>query len=339
MQTPQHDVGADVTPELAASLEPALRDVVLRYPLPAATSGFDVFSEVIEINELRVHAFGISTTTEALGVVAGSAAELRRAPRERAYFELLERAVIMESRGLRERSDADEDSEHARNKLSLSNGVALHSTWRDATRSAALEIVERDRVLRSWYGGARPERISTNLGSWSVRLSGEYELSVVRFRVGVDLVDERATVVGIIAFPRSSHAPLSMGFAARGSVDEALQAASRELLQQIAFGWGEPVPSESPVAAPTPEFHLDFYAYPGHHALLRDWLDGKHEGRGPALPEVAGAFRFTDITPSWMSKELCVVRAEHPSAVPLVFGLGHPWFPELPECMRVQPVA
>jgi hypothetical protein len=335
----EFDPGTDSGAVRATDLDPAMRDVIQRCPPPSTVRGVEVVSDIVEISELRVRAVGISAATETLGEVTGASADLERAPFDRAYFELLERLAVKEIAARSVSGSGGEQVLSSERRLSLSNGVALQVSSERAAISAALELVERDRVLRSWYGGARPERISPSLGEWSARLSAEYQLSVVRFREGLDVADVRATVVGIIAFPRSIHAPLSMGFAARPSLDESLQAASRELLQQIAFGWGEPVPSESPAVAPTPEFHLDFYSYPGHHALLEAWLDGKHEGRGPVLPDVAGAFRFTDITPTWMEGGLRVVRAEHPSAVPLVFGLGHPWFPELPECMRVQPIA
>jgi hypothetical protein len=73
--------------------------------------------------------------------------------------------------------------------------------------------------------------------------------------------------------------------------------------------------------------------------LLEAWLAGEHEGKGPAPCDADGEFTFVELTPAWMRGELRLVRAENPAAIPLVFGVGHPWFPDLPESMRVQPIA
>jgi ribosomal protein S12 methylthiotransferase accessory factor YcaO len=271
-------------------------------------------------------------------LATGAAADRLEPPLERAYFELLERLVLTDN-VVEMRSGARRDRPGAaQRRLSVSNGVALHGDLVRATRAAALEAIERDRVLRSWYGGERPERVDVPLGISSSSLRSDYELRVVRFRKGVELAGQETIVVGIVAFPRVAHAPLSVGFAARSELDDAVAAAERELLQQVAFGWGEGVPSESPEAEPTPEFNLDFFAYPGNHVVLRRWLDGEHEGRGPDLPSEEGDFWFEELTSPWLGAGLRVVKAFHANAVPLVFGIGHPWFEDLPECMRVQPI-
>jgi hypothetical protein len=299
--------------------------------LPRHVGVPETMVECVEIDDLRVHVVGLAVTLESGETVTGAAADLNVAPLERSHFELLERIAISEA-------GAGDEVTATFQKGSRSNGVALHAGFLRASRCAALELVERDRVLRSWYGGARPKLVD-GPRAWPAALDRHYTVVLCRFDEGIGFAGCGSQVAGIIAFPRSPEAPLSMGFAARDSFEDAVRAASGELLQQVAFGWGEPVPAEPPEAATTPEFHLDFYAYSGHHRLLEGWLEGAHEGRGPALPAIAGTFRFTDITPPWMDRDLRVVRAEHPSAVPLVFGLGHPWFDDLPEFMLVQPMA
>jgi hypothetical protein len=297
--------------------------------LPPHAGALDMFTECVEIDELRVYVVGLSVVLANGSLVTGAAASLVAPPRERSYFELLERLAL---------SGEGVELDAAGVARSKSNGVALNDGFERAARRAQLELIERDRVLRSWYGGARP-RILRGVRAWPGSLERHYDLEVCCFEEGIDREEGGVQVVGIIAFPRDPSVPLSMGFGARDSLEEALDAAVAELLQQIAFGWGEPVPSVPPQAVPSPEFHLDFYAYPPHSELLAAWLAGAHEGMGPALPRAAGEFRFIDITPTWMGRGLRVVRATHPAAIPLVFGLGHPWFPDLPECMRVQPIA
>jgi hypothetical protein len=146
-------------------------------------------------------------------------------------------------------------------------------------------------------------------------------------------------VAAVFGFPRGSEAPLLLGFGVQHQLGDAVAGAAREALQQLAFGWGEPVPESPPEAAATPEFHLDYYAYPPHHAVLRAWLEGAHYGQGPRLPGGGGTARYTDITPSSVSGRLAVIKCTHEGALPLAFGPGHPLLGDLPHCMRVHPIA
>jgi hypothetical protein len=295
-----------------------------------SVSEIEVHVEVVEIAGVPVHCVGLETTHRSYSVT-GAAAALTEPPFARAYYELIERVTIVEARSTTETTDPFQ-------RLSVSNGVAVQLDAQRARRSAALELFERDRVLRSWYGGMRPRLLDVQVAAWPAEFEHHYTIRAYEFADGVEWTDGDAYTVGVFAFPRRREAPLCVGFAARQSIDDALLAAGREFLQQAAFGWGQPVPDECPTVAPTPEFHLDFFAYPGNHARLERWLEGAHEGQGPTLPTSAGEFRFEDLTPPW-SQGVCVARAVHRAALPLVFGLGHPLLTELPEFMQVHPIA
>jgi len=212
----------------------------------------------------------------------------------------------------------------------------VQATLEDARKSAAWELVERDRVLRSWYGGKRPRRLEAAARWWPSELEEHYVIRAYEFVEGLEW--EGVRTASVIGLPRRAEVPLSMGFAARPALDDALAAATREFLQQVAFGWGQPVPDACPEEAATPEFHLDFFAYPGNHARLARWLEGEHVGRGPSLPATSGTFSFEELTPAW-ARGVSVVRAKHPGALRLAFGVGHPLLADLPEFMRVHPIA
>ena len=318
-----------------------LAELAERYPLPPGFGVVELFAAAVEAAGSVVHACGLSAEDAAGRVVTGAAAELAGAPVARSYFELLERAAIFASGG----TDATEPNASGQ-RYAVSSGVAVASTRKEARHRAHAELVERDRVLRSFYGETRPERLICASGSLlPASLDEHYELVAYRFAAsdrGVEVPRScggAVQVVGVFGFPRRNDAPLLLGFGARSSLAQALAAAARESLQQLAFGWGEPVPAAPPEPSPTPEFHLDHFAFPLHHARLRAWLEGEHHGRGPKLPESHGSARFVDLTPSSLRNRLYVVRCTHQGVLPLTFGAGHPLLGELPESMRVHPIA
>jgi hypothetical protein len=276
----------------------------------------------------------------------------------RAYYELLERTSVLEALecgvddylvrdhegravGKVGRNDVFPRSpEEATLVYSRSNGVAVASSWPAACRAAALELVERDRVLRSWYGALRPRAVP--LGVWQppTRLWDAYELEAHAFD-GVDAACSVA-VRGVFAFPRRPDAPLTYGFAAGATEQQALGAAMRECLQRLAFLWGEPLPAEPPAFAPTAEYHQEFFLQRSMHEHIRRWLAGRLVDRTPDLGRPAKAFpdRFVDLTPPALAGRTHVVRALPGDELPLVFGRGHPKVSGvLPAELAIHPIA
>jgi hypothetical protein len=292
--------------------------------------------------------------------VNGAAAELAGGadPLPRARFELLERVATIDALQARRvsyetrsldghrvgwasvdevfaESDAPSSYRHAR-----SNGVALHLDFARATARAVAELTERDRVLRAWLGETRPEPIPLTGFAAVLRDATDHVFRAVRFppsprpSFGASL-----HVAGVFGFPWSRSAPLVLGYAARTSLEDALEAAARESLQQLAFLSGETIPTEPPEIGPSALHHLEHWLYPGHHSVLVAWLDDGHAAFRPrgSLPNTAAAPRIVDLTPPAFGLRLSVVKAISPGAIPLVFG-AWPFARELPPELRVHPI-
>jgi hypothetical protein len=270
----------------------------------------------------------------------GSAAEVARPPLLRAYFELLERVSILEARrsaeslqvrdlaGTAYQTRASDrvfppDACPERQRLSLSNGVALHRSWREACQAALAELVERDRVLRSFAGELPPTRIDCSPGVLADAAAPHYEIQA--FELGSDdgTSPLRFQTAMLFLLPRSPQLPLVFGFGSAQQREAALNKAEREALQRLAFVWGEPLPQAPVSPSPTPEYHHDFYLCPANHVHLRAWLEGRrrssHRAQARACFDGAGA-RFLDLTPPALQGKLAVAKAISPSARRLRFG-------------------
>jgi ribosomal protein S12 methylthiotransferase accessory factor YcaO len=225
-----------------------------------------------------------------------------------------------------------------------SNGVALHEGWAAACERAYWELVERDRVLRAWWGETSPAALAiaedsplARLPSYEVKLCTFPGVSTAAWGAGIE-------VAGVIGFPLRADVPLFLGYAGRPSLLDAVEAATREAIQLLAFLWGESIPTEPPSRAPGPMMHLDHHLFPGNHAALRRWLEGDHRQYSSGLPE---AFRsrqveedslgFVDLTPRWM-RGLRVAKAISPHAALLTFGEA-PSVAHLPDPLRIHPIA
>jgi hypothetical protein len=156
--------------------------------------------------------------------------------------------------------------------------------------------------------------------------------------------DSDVEVAGVFAFPKREDAPLLYGFGARPSSQDALAVALGECIQRLGFLWGETIPFERPDLSPTPDFHQEFFLWPGAHGALHIWLRGCHTELGVELrrSEVApkSERRFVDMTPPELSSKLFVAKALAENEMPLVFGDGHPAVVgALPKGLRVHPVS
>ena len=315
-----------------------LRSLIAAWPLPAGYSEPQTFADEIEIAGVPVRRAGIQATTPGGEEVTGSAAVLHGSPLERAYFELLERAALLDA-AKRACPIRDPDGRlcgfappiaphtDLRSRPARSNGVALRPTWEDACRYARYELVERDRTLGAWYG-----ELSLAPAPPPACLTPFVTHDWIARTVPGDVDVEVAMVFG---FPREPGIPLARGFAGGASTEGALAAAAMEAIQTLAFLWGEPLPAEPPALSPTPLFHLDYYLWPGNHGALREWL----ETRPAAAPRaVAEATSFVDLTPPGC-ESLRVARAVCSSARELVFGEPPvPLRSALPASRQVHPI-
>lgn len=299
--------------------------------------------DTVDVDGLQLRRVGLTANDADGRMATGSAATIDDSAAPRAEYELGERAALLDAiartpatfpnrdRGGRlvgitpfaevfPTSDAPERWQPAK-----SSGVAMGSDWSSSCEHAQLELIERDRVLRSWAGlGPAPTRVSMPRGPWSSTRS--YDWEAYRLSASTSGADDSAEVACMFAFPRDSRAPLLRGFAAARTLERALERAMLECLQNLAFLWDEEIPAQAPAPSPTPLYHLDHYLWRGGHATLRGWLAGEGRARLPCTARTGGdtAIRFVDLTPPAAAGRFFVVRALDARALALGFGDGLP---------------
>ena len=292
-------------------------------PLPAGWEERDVVTDAIVVGSLQLRRAGVSARNVCGVEATGSAASAREPPLRRAWLELLERTAIVDASEVRLQGTGDR-------RLARSNGVAAGASWDDACERAALELAERDRVLRAWHGELTPDAVGPPDDVIAIE-SHDWEACLLG---GPTWLPEVCVAV-VIGFPRRPDLPLARGFAARRDPNAAVVAAGAEALQGLAFLWHEAPVDAPPEPAPTPIFHLDYYLYPPHHARLRAWLRGEHVGRVHRSSVEGGAVSFVDLTPAHLDGRVRVARAVCVGAESLEFGVGAD---TLPEELRVHPI-
>lgn len=329
---------------------------VFAHPLPDAWSELELVQDSITADGVELHRVGVATRSPAGEEITGAAVETGGAPLARGYFELLERVSTLEAIAARvplparntagelegwSSSPAElfvESDDPERWRYARSNGVAIHDSWQSACERAYFELVERDRVLRAWYGETRPIPVELPAGT-SLDGLQSYDVQASLFppapavTLGLDVV-----VVGVFGFPKREGLPLLLGYGARRLQVDAIEAAIRESLQALGFLWGEPLPSELPALGPSPAAHVEAMLYPPNHDRLRSWLRDGHEQFAPPARdcEPHGKVVFSDLTPSWLSG-LFVAKASCPQARPLAFGAS-PFVQHLPADLRAHPI-
>lgn len=330
-----------------------LKKLLSAYPLSPAWGEVKLFQEPVAIGGLCLQSVGLAVKDKAGMGVTGSAAEEGQAPLTRAYFELLERTSIIEAGSGNTAvwllHDLDREPRQALTKETLfpkspspsewnfarSNGVASQLTWEAACRSAELELIERDRVLRSWFGEIAPVRLDIPMPGLPQALQPHYELEAYGF------AGAGPSVVALFGFPKDPSTPRACGFGCAPDPKMALAAATRECLQGLSFLWGEPLTSSLPEFSPTPDYHQDTHLSPAGIARVRAWLAGGHlkfagGGKQPSPQETL----FGDITPKHLQGLLVVAKAYNPSYVPLTFGKFRPkTAPDFPEELLIHPIA
>jgi hypothetical protein len=232
-----------------------------------------------------------------------------------------------------------ESPEPLRWKWARSNGVAIATTWVEAAKRARWELIERDSVLRSFYGEVAP-RLVDDAGRMPGADFGDYDFR--SYALGAPSSDGVHTA-GVFGFPRRG-GPLVYGFGARRTLDDAVAAARSECLQRLGFLFGEAIPDAVPAPSPSPDFHQEYFLYPGNHGTLRRWLRGEHEKYRGCLNEsyvrAPQEPLYADLTPSVLEGRVCVARAIPNGHVPLAFGVALPLLtPFAPSDIAVHPIA
>jgi hypothetical protein len=312
------------------------------------------FLEAVEIDHLVVHTVGLLCASVRGTEVTGSAASSTSPPAERAYFELIERTALVDAMAgsAREFPIIDGAGERLGTlprhvvfpeapspeecRFALSSGVAAGWTIQGAAKAARAELIERDRVLRSWFGGGAPARQTPkSFGTWCP--SSSYDVEVYTF--SSDEPGSALAVAGVFAFPKVAYAPLAYGLAAADDSDTAIARAGGECQQRLAFLWGESLPADPPAFEPTAGYHQEFYLHPPTHALLRAWLRGDHAEGALSSGKSNRNPRFIDLTPEHLLSRLRVVKAVPDGELRLAFGRGHPDLAPTLQRYGVHPIA
>ncbi|HET6332238.1 MAG TPA: YcaO-like family protein [Polyangiales bacterium] len=335
------------TPADETSAHRRLEELQASHGMPMACTLQEVFLQRVNVGDLQLCMVGLVASTPGSATVTGAAADESGFPVDRAYFELIERLSIFLARSsssplvIRDRAGTQKgsrtpsqvfpaDKKPEVQRVSLSNGVALHTSWQRACDAAQAELIERDRVLRSFAGEYAPVLVPDADPQLAHSLRDDYEVSAYAF--GPKRKQLKHVAAGLFLFPLRESAPLVYGFGADASAVSALASAKREALQRLAFLWGEPLPAEPPPPQPVPDYHQEYYLYPAHHAILRDWLAGKRRpaatktDRTTKADETNSSFdaatSFVDLTIQGLAGALVVAKAIARGAAVLRFGLG-----------------
>lgn len=312
-----------------------LEKLLKKYPIPTELGTPELYDNCLQIDSFEIQLAGLALQTKYGMTVTGSAAEFSVCPVERAYFELLERLSIVDAEASgkssftvfdekrKEISRIDSHSVFPASgtdawRYAKSNGVAIQTSWEKACQGAKFELIERDRILRSWYGEVKPVELKEGLSLSSLpiqALKKYYDFQIFGFE----------KVVGVFAFPKAETSPRVSGFGAKPTLEASVEAAFRECMQGLGFLWGEEIPKTIPEASSSPEYHQEYYLHSLGIQKIQSWLNGgniKHAKSFSAVPMSSDPkdFQFIDLTPEWLPPGLVVVKAIHPSLLPLTFG-------------------
>lgn len=320
------------------------------YPLESCWEFPELFSAVTAVGAWRIQVAGWRTVNRLTGEeVTASAAAVDKMHHEAAYFQLLQRTAVAAFRPPDEVMFLDRDGVpvHAGPaptrrrspdpgawQFARANGIAGHTDPRTARRCAAMELVERDRVLRSWYGEICPE---SRPYEGPVLLREHYRFRAFSFGAG-----EQPEVAGVFGFPLRPDAPFINGFGAGDDWDEARSRAEAECLQQLGFLWGEAIPLADIPFSPTPLYHQKVFLSENGWRRVESWLEGEHlDYAKPRLPwfDVANTY-FYELTPEHLRGRITIVGALCDQAFPLFFGRCAELIPDtMPLDLWTHPVA
>lgn len=340
----------------SAVVPPELISLLSAHPLPSSWQLVDCFVGATALDGLCVQVVGLVARSNDGREAIGSAGERNAVPFARAFFELMERVVVLETLSKRDvihplldedgvsvdaawkfpSAPADVSYRYAR-----SNGVAAGSDWSGACAAARAELIERDRILRSWYGLSVPEPLPLPDEPALVSLAPYYDFALYGFP-SCSAAGDQLHVLALFGFPRQSSAPLIAGSGAGETRVAAWQRAFGECLQRWAFLWDESIPDAEPTFAPTAEYHQELFLWPVMHDALRAWLAGEHASdclRASIQRREEARMSFLNLG-GGSSANLTVVQAVSTAALPLVFGRGHPdVIGELSAELAVHPIA
>lgn len=268
-----------------------------------------VYSETEEVllEGASASVSGIALSLSEDDVIFGSALSFGEDSSIFAAYECLERFVISRDKPLLQ--------DGTKFRISISNGVALHQSIKEAQLAASLELIERSEILSSWYTNAPAQRLNHPKGFISLEnLSKLYDIKVYEFSHLNGF-----SVIGIFAFPRGAEVNFIAGYGAGLSVTSAYSKALKEFLARYHFLSSE-TDFQGVQFSPTADYHQDFYLSDKNYLLIEKWLESAENGLFGAQRQVAPLIEFQDITPGGWQEKLFVFRANSLQTFPLYFG-------------------
>ena len=295
-------------------------NLLQKFPLPHRWEFQERVCDTIDICGRTFYRNGLlaaSGNKMALGSVAGL-----QQREDLAYYELLERLYLQEF-FQREEVPAEEQKYYF---YAFSNGVAIHFNEDQALLGSRLELVERDRVLRSWYGQYIPKVSLYEGRTWNF-LASSYDIYTVEFSNPHDCLPE-VHVRGLFCFPKSSSGALLFhSFGAALDSSGALLKAEKELAQRISFLWNEKVNENMPFV-PSSEYHQEFYLNDKNRPIVKNWLEGGHYRYWPSYEPFLGPLAKEMVVDkkeiSFEEKTYYLVKTSGGGRIKLYFGQRYP---------------
>jgi len=241
-------------------------------------------------------------------IITGSAADFSQ---ERSYVralgELKERIVTV-----------NKVKPHKIGKFSysLSNGVASHYDLSIAKKNAFIELIERDVVLRSWYGELPKKIISESIDYFPF----DFDIRVLEFPEVISHFGSIFTT-GILASVPDENRFL-FAFSSGSSRSLALEKAILEATQRYLFSPPESTPYTLS-QIPSIEDHFEFYNRKQGFESLWEWSYDVLLDIPPVIYEDNSKFQIL-FSENTTSEKFFVVRAIDPELWPLTFGISHP---------------
>ena len=312
-----------------------LKRLLEQFPLPKPWTTPELHSDILDLGNCVLITIGLVASTPGYPPVTASAVGIDESPFLRAYFELIERISIC----LIERSEkqvflktsfnGQEDSisrlevfpQSPNPKLwvfSRSNGVSAQVNYDLACRSSALELIERDVVLRSWQGETSAIQCQRTQKRFPQFLEENYIMNDYFFNSQRTFLG-KVFVCGTFGFPIRPELPFLCGFGASLELNSAIERAYRESLQRLGFLWDD-IPPELVRPSPTPEFHLDYYWKTDNHLKIKKWLEHRVTDERAQNEQNSDDLYFIDITPTCSKAHFSVVKCISNSRLPLYFG-------------------
>lgn len=284
----------------------------------------EFYRDSILVDSLRIELnLAISKNPQTGDSVTALVSDLSATDAKRyAYFELLKKISILQ---LMPQVHRLQTKNNAKKMIDfyLKNGVAIHFRKARACENAKLELIERDRVLRSWFGQCKPTMISGVASSFDHKISNIYSISYYTIKLNPS---DPYTTIGYFGFPKDPDLhPLFFGFGSATALEAACKKASHAAIQNLGRAWNKQSSSQPSPLDPTSQQQQEYFLLPSNHQKIKDWLDGKSSNneyglKAELVPLKNMQMNFFDITPAEFNKKFFVIKAESLQTIPFWFG-------------------